>query len=99
MFGSPVIEVELQDKFDREIFEKIPIFSILSVDEIWDKGRYYGTHIGSKNHSGWLAKERAAQIDKKIEAVGNRCYNYKCAPTCCPKGGMYPPLKGEKRSL
>lgn len=95
MNTSAEITVTLQGEVEKE--EKIPHLAILSVDEVWDKGRYFGTHIGSKNHGGWLVKERAAAIEKMIEAVATRCYNYKCPPTCYPKGGMYPSKKEEKR--
>jgi hypothetical protein len=81
------ITVTLQD--EKETQERIPYLAILSVDEVWEKGLYLGTHIGSRNHFGWMVKERVSAIEKMIEAVGTRCYNYKCPPSCCPKGGMY----------
>jgi hypothetical protein len=102
-----VITVTLQKNrvgIEEEI--EIPHLQILSVDEIWDyldnaegKGKrlaYLGTLIGSRNHAGWLVKERAASVEKKIKAVANRCYNYECGDKCCGKDRLFPPQKKGK---
>jgi hypothetical protein len=94
------IMVTLQSNLESEkdIEEKIPLLSILSVEEVWDhKGHYLGTHIGSKNHGGWMVKDRAAAVEKKMKAVGTRCYNYECPPSCCTKGGMYTDRKDKNK--
>lgn len=94
------ITVTLQNNLEDgpETEEKIPLFAILSVEEVWDhKNQYLGTHIGSKNHGGWMVKDRFTHVEKKMKAAGNRCYNYECPSTCCTKGGMYSDRKDKKK--
>lgn len=96
---------------------EIPIFSILAVSELWEfrQGKrpdgtlenkrqvYLGTHVASKNHFGWMVKDRAKSVEDKIDFATKRnkhymgqcnCWGSKDAPIHCA-GSMY--LEKRKR--
>lgn len=90
--------IEVTDQ-RTERAERVPVLSILAVFEEWDwrqernpdgtlgpkRNVYIGTKIASHRHQGWLVKERAKDIEARIdrEARGNKHYLGECGPECC----------------
>jgi hypothetical protein len=99
---TKTIRVTLQ-KNEHAIEEEIEIrvLDILAVCEEWDwrqdrredgslgpkRQVYLGTKIGSRNHMGWIVKERATQVENLIDQAAKRNKHYlgECSAECCSR--------------
>lgn len=91
---------------------KIPVLSILAVSEVWEwvqhknsdgtLGRkqhlFFGTHIASHMHQGWMVVERAPSVEQLIDqaAKGNKHYLYECQDGCCSR--IFLPERGKRKA-